>query len=220
MEIKFNRDLGSRISKRMDELGIKTAELAHDLGITRQALEGYFKGISKPPADKLPLLAEKLQCSTDYLLGVETYKRPENLGITAAECGLSEEAALAMRALYDKGETPEDLSSGGMYSAEAVAEYNRRAIHVINYVFESDFSRIVKVMDRPPFERVLLDNLFTLLDEFITASEDNDGRIQISTSGIPEFPRRSDMLRGMRLVLIQEKLFELAKQYTKQNEEE
>lgn len=68
---EFNKKLGRIIQKRMETLGITTKELAKHLGITRQTLESYFSGIAKPPVDKLVLLAEKLQCSTDYLLDIE-----------------------------------------------------------------------------------------------------------------------------------------------------
>lgn len=217
---QLNLTIGDNINKKMGELEITTAELAEYLGITRQALEGYIKGISKPPADKLLLLAEKLQCSTDYLLGRETYSKPENLGITAAECGLSEETALALKYLYDNGDTPTGKASGGMYDAESLAKLNRRAIHFINLVFESEFPRVVKVMNRPVFERTRLDNIFTLMDRYVTAKQDTYDNVSIVDSeGIPEFYPMKTIVRTTRMLDIRDSLESLAEQYDGQKQE-
>lgn len=217
---QLNLTIGDNINKKMGELEITTAELAEYLGITRQALEGYIKGISKPPADKLLLLADKLQCSTDYLLGRETYSKPENLAITAAECGLSEETALALKYLYDNGETPTGKASGGMYDAESLAKLNRRAIHFINLVFESEFPRVVKVMNRPVFERTPLDNIFTLMDRYVTAKQDGSSNLTILKSGdFPEMYSPSEIMRTMRLFDIRDSLESLAEQYDSQKQE-
>lgn len=61
--------LGERIKLRRIELGLTQKDLAKKLNISFQTISKYEKDINQPDAEKLSLLSNALDCSTDYLLG-------------------------------------------------------------------------------------------------------------------------------------------------------
>ena len=84
--------MGMNIEKRRKELHLSQAELCAKVGICRTSYHLYvFKG--KPiPSDKLIRLAQALDCSTDYLLGIAKYTHitvADNMGVPVAVIGNS-----------------------------------------------------------------------------------------------------------------------------------
>lgn len=59
-----------RLSRRRKELGIGQSELAKAAGLTCAALSNYESGKREPKIHVLAVLAEKLSCSADWLLGL------------------------------------------------------------------------------------------------------------------------------------------------------
>jgi two-component system, chemotaxis family, response regulator Rcp1 len=68
--------LGERILQRLNALGISKSNLADSIGITRGSVSHYLSGLRQPSVAMLTRLAEKLACSTDYLLGTTEQVRP------------------------------------------------------------------------------------------------------------------------------------------------
>lgn len=60
-----------RIKERRESLGLTRVQVADQLGITTTAVRKWETGLALPSADKLPALADLLNCSIDTLYGRE-----------------------------------------------------------------------------------------------------------------------------------------------------
>lgn len=60
-----------RIKERREALGLTQAQLADRMGVTTTAVRKWETGRALPSADKLPALADLLNCSIDALYGRE-----------------------------------------------------------------------------------------------------------------------------------------------------
>lgn len=58
-----------KLKTRREELGLSQEKLAEKAGVTKQAISAYELGSRVPGAGVLALIADALNCSTDYLLG-------------------------------------------------------------------------------------------------------------------------------------------------------
>lgn len=81
-----------RLSMRLKELrrekGLRQAQIAALVGVTKSAVSAWESDIRQPPYDTLIRLADIYGVSTDYLLG-RCYDRLLDLsGLTAAEAAL------------------------------------------------------------------------------------------------------------------------------------
>ena len=65
-----NIKFGDRLRERRTERGLLQRELADKIGISNRNISSYEKNDREPSYDILVKLAEALDCSTDYLLGV------------------------------------------------------------------------------------------------------------------------------------------------------
>ena len=65
-----------RLAALRKEQGYKQTELADDLGTTQRQISQYERGAISPSADTLVALAQKLNTSTDYLLGLSNIPYP------------------------------------------------------------------------------------------------------------------------------------------------
>ena len=61
-------DLQDRLYRLRKERGLSQEELAHSLGVSRQAVQKWESGASRPDLDNLTALAQCLQVSLDYLI--------------------------------------------------------------------------------------------------------------------------------------------------------
>ena len=61
-------DLPDRLYRLRKERGLSQEELAHSLGVSRQAVQKWESGASRPDLDNLTALAQCLQVSLDYLI--------------------------------------------------------------------------------------------------------------------------------------------------------
>lgn len=58
-----------RIKERREAMGLTRIQLADSLGVTTVAVRKWEVGLAMPNADKLPALADLLNCSIDALYG-------------------------------------------------------------------------------------------------------------------------------------------------------
>lgn len=68
--MKVNRFAKQLIYLR-EEAGLKQTELAKELGVTKQAISKWEKGLRETDFDMLIKIAEYFNVTTDYLLGLE-----------------------------------------------------------------------------------------------------------------------------------------------------
>jgi transcriptional regulator with XRE-family HTH domain len=64
-----NSMIGKRIAEKRQLVGISQTELASRLGVTRQALNNYERGLREPDLSLTADIARVLNTTTDYLLG-------------------------------------------------------------------------------------------------------------------------------------------------------
>ena len=64
-----NMTLGERIRATRESKGYSVTALAEAVGVTKQAMSAYEKGMYIPSAVILGIIADVLECSADYLLG-------------------------------------------------------------------------------------------------------------------------------------------------------
>lgn len=74
--------IGQRISRARRYLNINQKELAQRVNITEASLSRYENGIREPKSAVLTRLAEVLEVSTDYLLGLTDERTYENSDIS------------------------------------------------------------------------------------------------------------------------------------------
>jgi len=63
--------LGERIRQTRELKGLSVTALAETVGVTKQAMSAYEKGMYVPSAIILGVIADILECSADFLLGRE-----------------------------------------------------------------------------------------------------------------------------------------------------
>ena len=81
----YNDVLPTRLRAIIDNKKIALVELAEKTGITRQRLGNYKDGKNVPDANALKKLAEALEVSADYLLGLSDSKNTANAFSTCAD---------------------------------------------------------------------------------------------------------------------------------------
>jgi transcriptional regulator with XRE-family HTH domain len=62
--------IGERIAKARDRLGVNITQLARAFGVSRQAVQHWEKGSNFPTADAIPRLCRLLGVDANELLGV------------------------------------------------------------------------------------------------------------------------------------------------------
>ena len=76
-------NIGERIHNIIDDRRISQTELARRIGLKLSTLNGYMTGRTKFPPEVIKLIAETLDVSSDYLLGLsDTPERPIRLSKT------------------------------------------------------------------------------------------------------------------------------------------
>ena len=75
-EYKF-AEFGSRLKALREQSHIKQGQFADKIGIVRQSMSNYESGKHCPDVEVLKRMAECLECSVDYLLGLTEHKNYE-----------------------------------------------------------------------------------------------------------------------------------------------
>ncbi len=92
--------IAERIVDRMEALQLNATQLASRSGITYNSINNYIRGLNEPSCTNIVALATALQCTTDYLLGVEdrslalskAHNKAEQLAVKAAKLSLELQA--------------------------------------------------------------------------------------------------------------------------------
>ncbi len=74
---EFKRMFASRMYGRLDILGLNRTQLVARSGLVESTVDNYLHAHSMPTGRNITRLAEALECSTDYLLGVAETPQPE-----------------------------------------------------------------------------------------------------------------------------------------------
>ncbi len=61
--------LSENIKLMRESRGLSQSELAEKIGLQKQNVSAYERGVKVPTVEKLVAIADTLQCSTDKLLG-------------------------------------------------------------------------------------------------------------------------------------------------------
>ena len=87
---------GERVRVLRDNKGLSQKELADRIGMTRSIISTYETGQKMPTYGKLIKLADVLEVSTDYLLGVENDSILDLSGLSEAQDGSIKDVVTAM----------------------------------------------------------------------------------------------------------------------------
>lgn len=148
---KYNT-LGSRIKSCRQALNLSQSDLSKQLNCTQAALSQYENGNREPGLNDLSNIAQCLNTTTDYLLGLTNIaSKEQNVKAMGDYLGLTEESIEKLHKLYIQYEvqTHEEIIqkevkflSGQVPGSE---EYNNDYNFVKNSVFLdlSDYSRII-----------------------------------------------------------------------------
>lgn len=107
---------GSRLKKLREEKGLTQQQLAEKVNLSQQTIGHYEVGRAKPDLDTLQLLASKLNCSVDYLLG-----RTDIRNTATDVC--SETPASYTEAAHQAGDPMDDLPEEAKRSLEEFKQY-------------------------------------------------------------------------------------------------
>ena len=70
MDNELSQIIGKRINTRLAETGIKQKELANQLGVPDNTISYFCSGKRIPNVSQIKKMADILECSADYLLGI------------------------------------------------------------------------------------------------------------------------------------------------------
>lgn len=65
------KDFGNRLKTLREQQGMKQGQFADMIGISRQSMSNYESGKHSPDVDVIVKMAHALNCSTDYLMGLD-----------------------------------------------------------------------------------------------------------------------------------------------------
>lgn len=68
--MNIKKTVGLRINSALAKCGMLQKDLAKVLGVTDNTISYYCKGVRSPQLEQLPKIAEALNTTTDYLLGI------------------------------------------------------------------------------------------------------------------------------------------------------
>lgn len=118
---------GSRIKKAREISGLTPADLATAIGISRQTLYGYEKGVSDPKSDGLIAISRVCNVTVDYLLGIVSEPNKDFV-VTISDTDPQIDAILAnakklnAQGLAKLEEYSDDLVSSGKYEKTSVKD--------------------------------------------------------------------------------------------------
>ena len=110
---KYSAPFPANLRTILKEKESTITALAHDLGISRQAVSQYADGTGQPNADKLKRIADYFDVSTDWLLGRAGSVKALDADATAVGkyTGLSEPAINFLHSIHSQNEQMEIISA-------------------------------------------------------------------------------------------------------------
>ena len=150
----------ANLFKRMDELGVSMTTVSNETGISTGNISDWKKGRSCPTAAKLIQLADYLDCSTDYILGLTDTPKPISIPKETAERIL--------------GSTKDFISESSIVHPPFMS--NR-----VYFIHEKDYDKVLKIYDRAKaFDETIIDketflSLLVRYDNKISRAADASG---------------------------------------------
>ena len=99
-------DFGARLQKTRNLSGLTQEQLAKKLGISKQTISSYESNVKKPSILTARKLARALNCSLDYLLGLEN---SETIAIQDLRPGEREIILQYIRVFHTDKEPPGEI---------------------------------------------------------------------------------------------------------------
>jgi len=98
--IDYAANFRKRMYELMKELGLNQQGLAEKVGVRRQTISMYEKGLASPKLEGVAAIANALGVSCDYLLGLTDIRAVDpNVQTVAAKYGLSEVALTTLKTM-------------------------------------------------------------------------------------------------------------------------
>lgn len=145
---KILKDVGWKIGKVRQDMGLTQEEFAAKIGYARTTLAKLEAGLRDIKSTEIVELAEKLNVSCDYLLGRKMAAAPDNVVQEMVDrYGLSEDMLKILQRLKEKRGTLEEYinlntipskdweSLYSMPSVEAQLEYGENILNMLNLLF-------------------------------------------------------------------------------------
>lgn len=123
--------LAERLCVCLDNKGWKAIDLAKEANISKSSISTYMSGDQCPSISLIVKLAKALEVSTDFLLGLSDLESPkEDLKTVYALTGLSDEAIIALKEIYDMSKTED--------KEEKEFKPYKRTYNTINYLLANE----------------------------------------------------------------------------------
>ncbi|MBC2581779.1 helix-turn-helix domain-containing protein [Clostridium sp. DJ247] len=136
----FDKPLNRNIRELLKESNITSSKLAQHLGVTGEAVRWWSGGYSRPDIDKIVGIASFFNVSTDYLLGITSYRNKKTEEMTVSETGLSEVAAKKIKKVGVAG-----VDYTGSVSMDT---FRAQKLHILNSLIEhKDFDRLLSQIE-------------------------------------------------------------------------
>ena len=130
-EKKTLKTFANRLNDELEEKNIDQKEFADSIDISTGALSKYRNGKGFPQANTLYKMAQKFNCSTDYLLGLTTLRNPdENIKTVHKLTGLSDKAIAIMREQLKLNDEAKESNAANTIFEDG--------IKTINYLIENE----------------------------------------------------------------------------------
>ena len=125
---------GSRLKMLREQCNIKQGQFADKIGITRQSMSNYESGKHCPDIEVLKKMADFLECSVDYLLGLTEHSTAEKKeefneslsGLDEILCTIPEPVRIAWIDLFTETarQIAKDLNGNVQFHQSAVAIFH------------------------------------------------------------------------------------------------
>lgn len=136
----YDNALNKNIRELLKESNTTSVKLAQHLGVTGEAVRWWNGGYSRPDIDKIVAIASFFNVSTDYLLGITSYRDKKTEEMTVSETGLSEVAAKKIKRMGVSG-----VDYAGSVSMDT---FRAKQLHILNSLIEhKDFNRLISQIE-------------------------------------------------------------------------
>ncbi|MBQ2922548.1 MAG: helix-turn-helix transcriptional regulator [Tyzzerella sp.] len=129
--------IGAILKNRIKEMGYTQEDFAEKAGIGLASLKKYINGTNVYKVDLLPIFADLLECSYDYLLGYSRSPIRENSDISN-ELHLSDESIRLIRKMASLGEDDYYYMSY-FYILNSIIENEDLMFALVEYVVQSRY---------------------------------------------------------------------------------
>ena len=173
---------GNRLKMLREQCNIKQGQFADKIGITRQSMSNYESGKHCPDIEVLKKMADSLECSVDYLLGLTEHSTAEKkeefheslYRLDEILCTIPEPVRIAWIDLFTETarQIEKDLNGSVQFHQSAITIFNSMislmnccSTATVNYENEIYTKQVAQKYNKIRFETMLqLRNLLNRLD--------------------------------------------------------